>query len=208
MTPTTRVPKTTLTSAATPSEGGPGSSTRRRAGAVGWLLTAAPVPPFGRSDGARSVGGAPGWTRRPPPREPGPHAGWRRRMRRSPPGLGGHPRQPARRPTQVPHRVRCPHRATGAGAYPAFSGVCHDQCDRPDQCRIHLSKAPNRRKDNRFMSDTQPRSRAKPVRPRRRGRWQVARTAARSATPNARDSGCLREGARSDLVPHATTRTA
>ena len=26
-----------------------------------------PVPPFGRSDGARSLGGAPGWTRRPPP---------------------------------------------------------------------------------------------------------------------------------------------
>ena len=43
------------------------SSARRRAGAVGWLLTAAPVPPFGRSDGARSVGGAPGWTRRLPP---------------------------------------------------------------------------------------------------------------------------------------------
>ena len=33
----------------------------------GLLLTAAPVPPFGRSDGARSVGGAPGWTHRPPP---------------------------------------------------------------------------------------------------------------------------------------------
>ena len=67
VTPTTRVPKTTLTAAATPSEGGPSSSARRRAGAGSWLLTTAPVPPFGRSDGARSVGGVPGWTRRPPP---------------------------------------------------------------------------------------------------------------------------------------------
>ena len=84
VTPTTRVPKTTLTAAARRHrvEGGPSSSARRRAGAVGWLLTAAPVPPFGRSDGARSVGGAPGWTHRPPPSRCGKRGqevrgGWR-----------------------------------------------------------------------------------------------------------------------------------
>ena len=57
---------------------------------MGWLLTAAPVPPFGRSDGARSVGGAPGWTHRPPPAGAGSvvnrcGGGWRPWQTRRPP---------------------------------------------------------------------------------------------------------------------------
>ena len=81
-----------------------------------------------------------------------------------------------------------PRSADARGADGAGGGrrVCHGRRRRPAE-GAHLRRIPAMKRGAPRSRRRGGRARGRAGRPRRHGRWQVARTAARSATPNARD---------------------